>query len=482
MEIDWLGQGFPLSLTTGYLLLEIAAIAASLEAILKTRTSQGAIAWALSLIFMPLMVLPLYLVFGRRKFNGYRKARRMGKKGMQIIPVEYREGLMAMQSYSQSINQNDRVLETITSLPFLRDNQLHLLIDGDEFFQTLFNKIASANHYIALSYYIVRDDETGQKLKQLLLDKAAQGIHIYFLYDEIGSLQLSQAYRQQLQQTPGIDFVSFNTTKGKANHFQLNFRNHRKITVIDGHCALLGGLNIGDEYRGLDPKLSPWRDTGICIEGPAVCSVQLAFLEDWYWATEYLPELCWQPKAISETGIDALVLPTGPADSGDSCTLIYLHLINMANQQLWIVSPYFVPDQVIITALTLASLRGVDVRIMLPKNPDHLLVQWSSRVYLKELVSAGVGIYYYKEGFLHQKVGLIDNLYATVGSPNLDNRSFRLNFEINLLSKDTVFAARVKKMLEKDMANCQRLGPKDVEQAMPKRLLSKMAHLLAPIL
>ena len=482
MLIDWLGQNSALVLTIAYVLLEILAIAAALEAILKTRTAQGAIAWFLSLIFMPLLVLPVYLVFGRRKFHGYSKARRMGNKGLQFIPSQDRARLMALKSSSDSINQDDRVLENITTLPFTRGNNLQLLIDGEQFFTTLFEKISSATRYIALSYYIVRDDETGNQLKQLLVQKAAQGVHIYFLYDEIGSFQLSQSYIQELHQTNGIDFVSFNSTKGRANHFQLNFRNHRKITVIDGQYALLGGINIGDEYRGLDAELNPWRDTAIYIEGPAVISVQLAFLEDWYWATESLPELYWYPHLPSEAGIDSLVMPTGPADHSDSCTLIYLQLINMARQQLWIVSPYFVPEQAISSALVLASLRGVDVRILLPRNPDHLLVQWSSKAYLKELVQAGVGIYYYDGGFLHQKVSLIDSLYATVGSPNLDNRSFQLNFEINLLSKNVAFANEVKAMLEIDLANSKRLQLKDVELNLPQRLLAQLANLLAPVL
>lgn len=469
-------------LTVGYVLLEVAAVIAALEAILKTRTAQGAIAWFLSLIFMPLLVLPVYYVFGRRKFHGYSKARRMGTKGMQIIPAEDRAGVMALKSDSQLISQDDRALEIITALPFSRGNRLQLLINGEEFFPALFQKITAARRYIAMSYYIVRDDETGRQLKQLLIEKAAEGVHIYFLFDEIGSFKLNQSYIQQLHQTEGIDFVPFNSTKGRANHFQLNFRNHRKITVIDGHCALLGGLNIGDEYRGHHPRLTPWRDTGICIEGPAVLSVQLAFLEDWYWATEYLPEFNWQQPPPTDCAINSLVLPTGPADKTDSCTLIYLQLINMAQQQLWIVSPYFVPEQTIVSALTLAALKGVDVRIMLPLKPDHPLVQWSSRVYLKELVQAGVGIYYYQEGFLHQKVSLIDSLYTTVGSPNLDNRSFRLNFEINLLSKDEAFATKVKAMLEKDMANSKRLRLEDIEQALHRRLLAQLANLLAPIL
>lgn len=484
MEIDWFGQDLALVFTIAYILLELIAIAAAMEAILKTRTAQGAIAWFLSLIFMPVLVLPLYLVFGRLKFHGYSKARRMGNKGMQIIPVQHRAGLLAMRSDSESISQDDRVLENITSLPFSRGNKLQLLINGDEFFPALFHKISSATHYIALSYYIVRDDETGRQLKDLLLEKAAEGIHIYFLYDEIGSFQLNNSFIQQLHRSEGVDFVAFNSTKGRANHFQLNFRNHRKITVIDGRCALLGGLNIGNEYLDMHPKHTPWRDTAICIEGPAVLLVQLAFLEDWYWATEYLPELNWHQQApvSNEEDIDSLVLPTGPADHNDSCTLIYLHLINIAREQFWIVSPYFVPDGVIISALTLAALRGVDVRILLPRKPDNLLVKWSSKVFLQELLQAGIAVYYYEEGFLHQKVSLIDNLYATVGSPNLDNRSFRLNFEINLLSKNAGFAAQVKAMLEQDMANCHRLQPEDLEQALPRRLLNQMANLLAPIL
>ncbi len=476
-------QDFTLLLPITYALIELMGVIAALEAILKSRTTQGAMAWFLSLVFMPVIVLPLYLVLGRRKFQGYRKARRMGNKGIHIIPPDARQGLIPFKTTEQLLSQDDKVLEGITAMPFSRGNKLELLINGDEFFPMLFEKIDQAKEYIALSYYIVRADSTGQQLKDRLIKKAAMGVHVYFLYDEIGSLKLEQSFIQTLNQVEGIDFVPFHSTKGRANQFQLNFRNHRKITIIDGHCALLGGLNIGDEYRGMDQALSPWRDTGICIEGPAAASIQLAFLEDWHWATENIPTLNWQPSNNIHSDINSLVLPTGPADSLDSCTLIYLHLINTAKQQLWIVSPYFVPDPTVISALTLAALRGVDVRILLPKNPDHLLVQWSSQAYLKELLTVGVKFYYYREGFLHQKVSLIDDLYTTIGSPNLDNRSFHLNFEINLLSKDAGFAKKVKTMLEADMACSQQLHLDDVNKwSLPHRLLTRLSNLLAPIL
>lgn len=263
---------------------------------------------------------------------------------------------------------------------------------------------------------------------------------------------------------------------------QVNFRNHRKILVVDGHTAYVGGHNVGNEYLGLDPKLSPWRDTHVEIFGTAALAVQLVFPEDWYWATDRLPVLDWSVPQDPPGEVPVLVLPSGPADEIETCSLFFLHAINSGHRRLWITSPYFVPDEAVVAALQLAAMRGVDVRIMLPAKADNRLVHLASFAYIPATRQAGVRLFRYRAGFLHQKVMLMDDV-AMVGTANLDNRSFRLNFEIALVFADAGFTAEIADMLARDFARCDEVGERDVRHlSLLTRIGASTARLLAPVL
>jgi cardiolipin synthase len=223
--------------------------------------------------------------------------------------------------------------------------------------------------------------------------------------------------------------------------------------VIDGKAAFIGGLNVGDEYLGRDKKFGYWRDTHLMLTGPAVEGVQLVFLEDWFWACDRVPELSWDAEEQAADQV-AAIIPTGPADPVDSWKLLVAEAANTAREKLWIASPYFVPDEGVLTALQLAALRGVDVRVMLPNRADHILVWLSAFTYLEQAIPYGVKLFRYQRGFLHQKVMLIDSRMATVGTANLDNRSFRLNFEITAFVSDAKFIREVSEMLNADFAGC----------------------------
>lgn len=468
-------SNFSVDLAIFTAVVQLLGVIAAMEAVLKTRTAPGAIAWSLSLLMMPLIMLPLYWIFGRRKFRGYAKARRIGKLDLKRPEMQLNELRPAQLAPYQE------VLERITQTPFTTGNQLQLLIDGERTFATLFETIAAARHYILLEYYIVRDDAIGNVLAKRLLAKAAEGVKVYFIYDEIGSFQLSRRFINTLR-AGGVDIRSFNTTKGRRNRFQLNFRNHRKIAVVDGAVGILGGSNIGDEYLGRHPVLTPWRDTSLLLRGPAALALQLAFLEDWYWACEQLPPLNWVPQAEEQPGADAIVVATGPADPLESCALFFQQLAHAAQRRLWIVSPYFVPDAAVINALQLAALRGVDVRILLPAKADRRLVWLSSFAYLDEVQSTGIRVYRYQAGFLHQKVWLVDDDCAMIGTANLDNRSFRLNFEVGAVVRDRAFTAEVEQMLLDDFARSQLLPRGELaKRGLLFRLLVRSAYLLAPV-
>ena len=284
-------------------------------------------------------------------------------------------------------------------------------------------------------------------------------------------------------QMAGVVTSAFHTTKGKTNRFQLNFRNHRKIVVVDGKAAWVGGHNVGDEYLGKSPKFGAWRDTHVRIEGPAVQAIQFCFVEDWHWAANVFPELNWEPQQAVDGKDEILTVASGPADNLETCGLMFVQAINDARERVWIASPYFVPDLQILSALKLAALRGVDVRILLPQKGDHRTVYLASFSYFQNTLPLGIKIYRYSAGFMHQKVFLIDSSYAAVGTANLDNRSFRLNFEITILNYDPQFIKEVEDMLSADFSRSRRAVMEDyTRKSFFFKLAVRSARLLAPIL
>lgn len=479
------GHALHLLIGPAIVLIHLLGLIAAAHAALTARTSQGAIAWAVSLVFMPYLALIPYLIFGQSKFAGYVKARRTRNRQFNEHSRAFRQSGAARAEVESQLGHRLPGIETLTALtglPFSRGNNVRLLINGGPTFDAILAAIAAAKHYVLVQFFVVADDGLGRRLKNALIAKAAAGVRVYFLYDGIGSHALPAVYVNELH-AAGVAIFPFLTRRRRPlRRYQLNFRNHRKIVVTDGEYGFVGGHNLSDEYLGLRPPLSPWRDTHIEVQGPAVAGIQLAFLEDWYWVTGKLPELRWQP-APQSANMHCQVVPSGPADEQEICTLFFVQTINSARTRLWITTPYLVPDEAVLTALKLAVLRGVDVRILIPSRADHVTVFNASSLYAHEAVRAGIKIFRYQPGFLHQKVLLIDADAAAVGSTNLDNRSFRLNFEITVLTVDRNFAAQVAAMLEADFAQARPVKADDYTRApLARHLLMRVARLFAPIL
>lgn len=464
-------------------LAHTAGALTSIEAIMETRTSQGAIAWALSLNLFPYGAVPAYWIFGHSELEGYVVARRSSAAEFQYVSDKLRSSLTEGELRSEIDKPMGKMLEKLAGLSFTRGNEAELLIDGEATFNSIFEAIDAAQSYVLVQFYIVKDDELGKKLKDKLIAKAKAGVKVYFLYDEIGSLTLGSGYVRELRDA-GAQVQSFSTSRRDGRKFQLNFRNHRKIVVVDGKTGFTGGFNVGNEYVSQHATLGTWRDTHLRIRGPGATMLQVPFGEDWYWATgTVLNELAWEPAAC-ESGADvsALCLPTGPADKMESCALFFLSAINSAERRIWIASPYFVPDEQIISALQLAALRGVDVRLLIPEQPDNKLVYYSAYSYLRDVQGTDIKIYRYNQGFMHQKVVLMDDDFSSVGSANFDNRSFRLNFEITMAIKSRDFAGKVAAMLEKDFERSRLMTQEDLDQKpFHFRLASRVSRLLAPI-
>ncbi|WP_133648472.1 cardiolipin synthase [Paraburkholderia flava] len=467
------------------LLAHVLGAVAACHAILHTRTSQGAIAWAVSLVAMPYLTLVPYLFLGRSKFAGYADARRIENETLRsrAHPPEWDTHASSAGAPTDVLGHSlVRSLTHLGGMPFLPGNTVRTLVNGEATFAAILEAIEQAQHYVVVQFFIVRADALGDMLKEALLTKAAQGVRIYFLYDSIGSFDLPHRYIAALR-AGGVETHPFATNRKFVNRFQLNFRNHRKIVVVDGERAFVGGHNVGVEYLGAKPPLSPWRDTHIEVRGPAAASIQFVFTEDWYWATQQLPPLDTPPFDETSEGMHCLVMPTGPADRFETCSLFFVESINAARKRVWITTPYLVPDEAVLSALRLAVLRGVDVRILIPSRPDHKVVFAASTLYAYDAVRAGIRIFRYQPGFIHQKVVLIDDVAAAVGSANLDNRSFRLNFEIMVLTVDHGFAIEVETMLEHDFTQAIEIDRSEYRGAPAwRRMAMHVARLFAPIL
>ena len=481
--IAWLSDHFPLGLSLLAALVHLSGLASALHAAVRTRTAQGAVAWSISLITFPYLALPLYWVFGRGKFHGYVAARRSGDLEIHHVAAALRERLArehqaALPAESPQLS----VFQQLAGTPFSRGNAVSLLRNGQAAYTAMFAAIEAAEAYVLVQAYLLRDDDLGRDLRARLIGQAQKGVRVHLLYDEIGSYGLPQDFVAPLR-AAGAAVHRFGTTRGPVNRFQLNFRNHRKIVVVDGQQAFVGGLNFGDEYLGRDAGLGPWRDTHLRISGPVVQAIQLAFVEDWFWAARELPQLNWQARASAEGDMAALALPTGPADLQDSCELFFLEAIRTARRRIWIASPYFVPDEQLVAALELARLRGVDVRILLPERAEHLVVHLAGYGYYEAAERIGMRIYRYQSGFLHQKVLLVDDELAAIGTANLDNRSFRLNFELLVVLWDRGFASSVEAMLQEDFRQSRLVAAGELDdKPFWFRIGVNLSRLLGPVL
>jgi cardiolipin synthase A/B len=456
-------------------------VISSMHAVMRTRTSQGTIAWLFSLNTLPYFAVPLYWIFGRNRFQGYVTAHQAAGEIPRKFFKELADQLAPYGVSGSSQRGSTHVAERLADFPMLRGNAVELLIDGEATFASILEGIDSAEDYVLFQFFIIRDDELGRNVQTHLTQAASRGVDVYFLYDEIGSYSLPARYIRELE-AAGIQVFAFQTRKGPRNRFQVNFRNHRKIVVVDGHACWVGGHNVGDEYLGQHPYFGPWRDTHLRIEGPAAIGAQLSFVTDWNWAAGEVPSLNWQPRPSDQDDIPVLLIPSGPADELETAALMFLHAINSAVDRIWIATPYFVPDETMILALQLAGLRGVDVRFLIPDKPDHYLVYLAAFSYFREASHTGAKIYRFTGGFMHQKVILFDDRAACVGSANFDNRSFRLNFEITGVVVDDDFVAQVEAMFLNDFAQSVLVEEDEFsKQPLWFRFAVRVARLTSPV-
>ena len=451
--------------------LHLLGVFAAMHAVTHARTPQGAVGWALGLLLLPYVTLLPYLYLGSSRFLGYHV------RHPAPIPSP-RAGALA----SVTIEPACARFASISALqrrPFRGGHQLRLLIDGEAAFEAMFAAMAAAERCLLVQFFVIHDDSLGRRMQQLLLQRAAAGVQVCVLFDGVGSYALPRHYVDALR-AGGVAIHRFATHRWR-NRFQLNFRNHRKIVVVDGVRGFVGGLNVGDEYLGLKPPLAPWRDTMLELCGPAVTDLQELFANDWQWITGQLPPLL--PAPPGEGTASALIVAAGPADPLETGSLFFTAAIHAARERVWLSTPYFVPDNAVRSALQLAVLRGVDVRVLIPSRPDHRTVFLASTLHAHNALRAGIQVFRYQPGFLHQKAMLIDHDCAAIGSLNVDSRSFRLNFEVGALVVDPTFAGEVEAMLLEDFSRALAITSREYHDApYLRRVAMHVARLFDPLL
>ena len=455
--------------------------------VMQKRPPVATLAWIFGLALLPLLGLAIYFLFGPRRIRTTR-IQRLRARNWMAAGLDMRTASNSGQHVGipPQLLPLARLGTLVAGMPAAACSQVHLLKDGAQTFEALLSAIRQAKHHIHLEYYIFHPDALGLRFLEALTERAKAGIHVRLLLDAVGSSRMRRRHLKPLQAAGG-EVAFFHPVRLFSFKPRVNFRTHRKLVVVDGHTGFLGGLNIAKEA---DERLSPkaYRDTHVHLEGSAVRWLQTVFWEDWNYATgkahpeeAYFPSYsqshphCLQPHCIQ-------LIPSGPDLRFKAIRDVYFSAIGLAQHRIWISTPYFVPDEAMLTALTNAALRGVDVRILLPKRSDSWLVTLASRSYYDELLLAGVRLFEYLPRLLHAKTLLVDNALSIIGTANMDVRSFELNFEISALFYGQAMAqALTQCFLEDAEASCALLRFRG-KRPFSQRFLESFARLLSPLL
>jgi cardiolipin synthase A/B len=447
------------------------------------------IAWILVIFVLPVIGIILYFFFGKN----YRKEKIFSRKG--LLDLEQMRHLSDDQFINlptKDIFVNEKIRSKINIMRLLLNsskslltekNKVTVLQNGRATFDSLIEAIENAQHHVHLEYYIIDDDHIGNLIRKLLIKKAKEGVKIRFIYDDVGCWSLPKHFIDSMVDE-GIEAYSFLPVHFPLLTNKINYRNHRKIVVVDGKVGFVGGLNIADRYLNGVEELGIWRDTHLKLEGEAVNSLQIVFLVDWFFVSdEVIKGEPYFPATEVEERHFVQITTSGPDSDWASIMQAYFAAISSAQSTIYISTPYFMPNESILTALKTASLSGLDVRILLPAKSDSKIVFWSSRSYVSELLEAGIKIYFYEKGFPHSKLLLVDGVLSSVGTANLDIRSFDQNFEVSALIYDEVIVGDLQQSYLNDLQNSREIILEDWEKRPRwESVLESVARLFSPLL
>ena len=436
-----------------FVLYVCVVLVTMVSVLMDNRQPAKTMAWVLVLIFIPVVGIVFYFFFGqntrKEKYISQQSLDQLTKRSM--LEFTEQQNLVLPEEHAALIklfaSQN-------WALPF-KNNETDILTDGSDFFCTLLRDIGRASHHIHLETYIICDDPLGRLVADALIDRARAGVEVRFIYDDVGCWNVPNSFFERMR-SAGIDVHAFMPVKFPAFTSKVNYRNHRKLCVIDGRIGYIGGMNIAMRYVKGDGR-QPWRDTHLRIRGRAVYGIQRAFLVDWYFVDRTLvTNRCYYPVQDVAVSNDCImqVVTSSPISKWPEMMQGYVRILLEAKRYVYMETPYFLPTEPVMFAMRTAALAGIDVRLMVPMHSDAKLVEWASRSYVQEAVDSGVSVYLYTSGFNHSKLLVSDDSLSTCGSTNIDFRSFDNNFESNVFIYDHNMALRIKQVFLNDMAHC----------------------------
>ena len=448
--------------------------------LLDNRNPVKTMAWILVLVFLPVVGLAFYFFFGRNT----RKERLISKKGFSRLSKRPMAEYQAQEALGDFTGRNQLIPffhRVSNALPF-EGNDVQVFTDGYSMYQELFRRIAKAKHHIHLEFYIFENDAVGRLLRDLLIDKAREGVSVRLLYDDVGCWDVNPMFYDEML-CEGIEVRSFLKVRFPQFTSKVNYRNHRKLAIIDGKVGFIGGMNIALRYLKGVPW-GVWRDTHICLKGKAVYGIQTAFLTDWFAVDRtLLTSAQYFPKMNSVGTSVAQIVTSDPVGEWHDIMLGLVKAISCAQRYIYVETPYFLPTEQVMAAFQTAALSGVDVRLMIPKKADAFITHKGTMSYLDELMKSGVKVYFYRAGFLHSKLWVADDEWASVGSTNLDFRSFEHNFEANAFFYDEKTVCTLKEIFLEDMKKCMTLSQKIWDKrSFKNKIIESVVRLLAPLL
>ena len=464
----------------------ISVITITIVILIERKNTAHTFAWLLVLLFIPVAGIFLYLILGRN----YRKRKMFSVKELidraefksmyKFLNHSYKNKELFKSPLSYKISH---LLHNNSKAFLSENNSVKVYPDGVKLFDAMFKDLSAAKHHIHLEYFAFANDYLGKELSQILINKAKEGVKVRIIVDDVGSWRFRFSLSKRLTKA-GIECYFFNKVRLPFFNSRFNYRNHRKISVIDGEIGYLGGLNIGDKYASRDTYFGYWRDTHMRIEGGSVYALQTVFLTDLFFISkEYLFQKEYYPEVQAHDKLPMQIVTSGPDSDWESIMQTYFSAITNAQERIYITSPYLILNESITMALITAALSGIDVRIIVPGKADHLIVFWGTRSYYQELTEAGVKIYEYQRGFIHAKVMAIDGEVCSIGTANMDIRSFVQNFEINGIIYDKKITQILEKQFFEDIENSKLITLIDIENmSLFTKLKIGLARLFSPIL
>ena len=465
----------------GFQLLYIfSAIGVIFVIILENRNPLKTIAWTLILIFLPLLGLIIFFFFGedgrKKRLISHKMFKKLNRK--TLARFERDEVMESPEGYTGIVS----LIKKLKGSSVYNGNKITFYTDGESKFKAFLEEINKAEKFIHIQYYIYMDDEIGRKVRDALIQKASEGVKVRLIYDDVGSWKAKRRFFNDMQKH-GIDVQPFLKVTFRFLASRVNYRNHRKVVVIDGKVGFVGGMNIADRYiKGINNGV--WRDSHIKVEGKAVAGLQTAFLVDWYYSRkEFLASDHYFPQTEVKGDNLMQIITSGPIGLYKSIHLSFLEAIYNAKESIYIQTPYFIPTDALMLAIQTASLRGIDVRLMIPRRCDTTFVHIATQSFLQEILDAKVKVYFFEAGFLHSKLMIIDSNLVITGSANMDIRSFEHNFEIDAFIYNETTCSKAKEIFFDDMAQSTLLLAKEWQsRSRIKKLKESIVRLFSPLL